>query len=168
MFVVLAQSSEPSHPGEASLHNPTLGQHLELMLLVAFDHLHIVAEHLLGPIQQTARVAAIDKHFDDTFETPIQARQHGSGPHAVLNPRRMHHHRQQVALRVDGNVPLAALDLLARIVTALPPFCTVLTDCESTIATLGVELRPWLLRCRSRKVLQTRSQAPLSRQRRNC
>src|ERR1039457_3652674 len=45
----------------------------------------------------------------------------------------------QVALRIYRDVALAALDLLARVVTAPPPFSAVLTDCESIIATLKVD-----------------------------
>ena len=80
----------------------------------------------------------------------------------------MHDHGQQVALCVYRDVAFAALDLLARIVTALPPFRAVLADCESIIATLGMMFRPFALRSRSRNVLPMRSQVPLSRQMRNC
>jgi hypothetical protein len=59
-----------------------------------------------------------------------------------LNPGRMHHRRQQVALRVDGDVALAAFDLFARVVAARPPLPVVLADCESMIATVGVVFRP--------------------------
>jgi hypothetical protein len=80
----------------------------------------------------------------------------------------MHNGRQQVALRIYRDVALAALDLLARVVTALPPFSAVLALCESMIATLGVAFRPFALRPCSRKVFPIRSQRPLSRQARNC
>src|ERR1019366_6634481 len=53
----------------------------------------------------------------------------------------MHDHRQQVALRIYCDVPLAPLDFLARVVTAPPPFSAVLADCESIIATVGVAFR---------------------------
>ena len=54
----------------------------------------------------------------------------------------MNHNGQQVSLRVYRDVALASFDLLARIVTALPPFSAVLADSESIIATVGVGLRP--------------------------
>ncbi len=58
----------------------------------------------------------------------------------------MDHDRQQVALCVGGDVPLAALDPLARIVAALPPFCTVFTLWLSIRATVGSGSRPALIR----------------------
>jgi hypothetical protein len=39
-----------------------------------------------------------------------------------LNPRRMYNRCQQVALRVDRDMPLAAFDLFARVVATRPPF----------------------------------------------
>ena len=58
--------------------------------------------------------------------------------------------RQQVTLRVYRDVAFAALDLLARVISALPPFSAVLALCESMIATLGVAFRPFALRPCSR------------------
>ena len=80
----------------------------------------------------------------------------------------MHDDAQHIALRVDRDVTLAPFDLLARIVTPPPPFNAVLADCESTIATVGVGLRPPALRPCSRKDLVTRSQVPRNRHARNC
>ena len=80
----------------------------------------------------------------------------------------MHHYGQYITLRVDRDVPLAPFDLLARVVTPPPPFNAVLADCESMIATVGVELRPPALRPCSRNDLVTRSQVPRNRQARNC
>ncbi len=80
----------------------------------------------------------------------------------------MNHNGQQVSLRVYRDVALASFDLLARIVTALPPFSAVLADSESIIATVGVGLRPIALRSCSRSALVAHSQTPLSRQVRNC
>jgi hypothetical protein len=65
----------------------------------------------------------------------------------------MHDCRQQVALRIYRDVPLAAFDLLARVVPALPPFRAVLAVCESRIATVGVAFRPCVLRPCSRMAL---------------
>ena len=80
----------------------------------------------------------------------------------------MYDHGQYVSLRVDRDVPLAPFDLLARLVTPPPPFSAVLADCESMIATVGLELRPAALRPCSRNNLVTRSQVPRNRQTRNC
>ena len=116
------------------------------MLLGALDHFDIVAEHPFGPFDQCAHVTAIHKYLDDGIEAAEQ-------PHPHRPPRR---------------VPLAPFDLLARTVTAPPPFSAVLADCESMIATVGVGLRPAALRPCSLKDLVTRSQVPRKRQARNC
>ena len=59
------------------------------------------------------------------------------------------HRRRPLHERVHGRV-LFALDLLASVVTAAPPFSAILADCESTIATLGAVFRPLALRPCSR------------------
>jgi hypothetical protein len=64
----------------------------------------------------------------------------------VLNVRRVDHDPQEEAERVDENVPFAALDLLARIVTLRidrgPPFCAPLALWASMTATVGLGSRP--------------------------
>src|ERR1035437_6365084 len=138
------------------------------MLLGALDHLDGVAEHLFGPVDQRTRVAAIHEHGLDGVEAAEQPHQHGTGRHAVLDAGRVYDHRQQIALRVYRDMPLASLDLFARVIAAPPPFSAVLADCESMIATVGVASRPRAWRPCSRSVLPTRSHTPLSRQARNC
>lgn len=59
--------------------------------------------------------------------------------------------QEEVALRVGGDVPLAALDPLACIVATLPPFCTVFTLWLSIMATVGSGSRPALMRTWHRK-----------------
>jgi hypothetical protein len=53
----------------------------------------------------------------------------------------MHYDRQEQAQGVYDNVPLAALDLLAGVVAACPPFSTVFTDGLSRIAAEGLGFR---------------------------
>jgi len=66
--------------------------------------------------------------------------QHGATV-AILNVGAMHDGVHQQALRVDENVPLLALDLLARIVAvrvdARPPFSALFTLWLSMIAAVG-------------------------------
>jgi hypothetical protein len=137
-------------------------------LFVAFYDLDGVVKHIFCPVDQLACVAAIGEDSGDRVEAAEQAHQHGTGRHTVLDACRMHDHRQQVALRIYRDVPLAALDLLARVVAAPPPFSAVLADCESIIATVGVAFRPPALRPCSRSACPTRSHTPLSRQERKC
>jgi hypothetical protein len=105
--------------------------------LVLFQHLDIVPKHDLGPVDQGARVAAAGEYYDDGVEASKQAHQHGAGACAILNARRMNDDRQQISLRADCNMPLAALDLFAGIVTARLPIPVVLADCKSMMATVG-------------------------------
>ncbi len=69
----------------------------------------------------------------------------------VGNAAGMRNDRQEMALRVGGDVPLAAFDPLACIVAALPPFCTVFTLWLSIMATVGSGSRPALIRTWRRK-----------------
>src|SRR5215472_13671217 len=62
---------------------------------------------------------------------------------------------------------LAAFDFLTAVVTALPPFCTVLTDWLSMMARVGSGLRPACTRTRRRSSCMTCSHMPRLRQRQN-
>ena len=141
-FVVFGEPSRPVEPGKGALDDPAPGQHLEFVRLIALDRLHVVSEHLFCPADELAGVPAIHEDLGYGVEGAEQAHQHGPCRDPVLNARRMHNHRQQVSLRVYRDVPLTALDFLARVVTAPPPFSAVLADCESIIATVGEGFRP--------------------------
>ena len=106
------------------------------------DHLDVVSEHLLGPADELAGVAAIDEDLRDQVEAAEQAQKHGTGRDPVLDTVRMDHNGQQIAFGVYRDVTLTDFDFLARVVSAPPPFSTVFADCESTIATVGVAFRP--------------------------
>ena len=64
----------------------------------------------------------------------------------ILDVGRMDDDVQQEAERVDENVPLAARDLLARVIARRierrPPFCAPLALWASMIATVGLASRP--------------------------
>ena len=98
------------------------------MLLVALDDFNGVAEHLFGPVDQSARISAVGEHRGEAVKPAEQSQQHGTGCDPVLDACRVYDHRKQIALRVYRNVPLAPLDLFARVITAPPPFSTVLAD----------------------------------------
>jgi len=59
--------------------------------------------------------------------------------------------QEEVALRVGGDVPLAALDPLACIVAALPPFWRRTVVSLAMIAMVGSGSRPALMRTWHRK-----------------
>ncbi len=127
-FIVFAESSGPVEPGEGALDDPSFRQHLKGMLFVPFDDLDGVIKHIAGPVDQLARVAAVGEDPGDRVEAAKQLHQHRPRPGSVLDAGRMDHHRQQVSLRIDREVPLSPLDLLARVVTTAPPFSAVLAD----------------------------------------
>jgi hypothetical protein len=54
-------------------------------------------------------------------------------------------HREDQAEAVDEDVPLAAIDLLARVVALRPPFSVVLTDWLSMMAAEGDSLWEYTL-----------------------
>lgn len=126
-FVVLGEPSGPMEPSEVAFDDPAFGQHMKALLIAAFDDLDGVAEHLFGPVDQCAGVAAIGENPGDALEPAEQPHQHGTRPDPVLDAGRMDHDGQQISLRVYRDVALAALDLFAGVVAALPPFRAVLT-----------------------------------------
>ena len=69
----------------------------------------------------------------------------------IRHIRRVDNDREDQSERVDDDMPLASLDLLAAIVTAQPPFSVVFTDWLSMIAAEGVDSRPACTRTCSRK-----------------
>jgi hypothetical protein len=95
----------------------------------------------------------------------LELRQHQLGPVAILNAGTMDHHDQQQAQRVDDDMALAALDLLAGIVAVGPPFCGVRSDWLSRIAADGVGSRPACTRTCTRRASCTTVIVPASRQR---
>jgi hypothetical protein len=80
-----------------------------------------------------------------------QADEHEMAATGVGEATGMRDDRQEMALRVGGDVQLAAFDPLARIVAALPPFCRVFTLWLSIMATVGSGSRPALMRTWHRK-----------------
>ena len=91
-------------------------------------------------------IAAISKDAFDEGEQSSRPAQQLEGTVAVLNISRMDDDVQQEAERVDEDVPLAARDLLARIVALRvdpgPPFCAARALWLSMIATEGLASRP--------------------------
>lgn len=60
-FVVFVETARPVEPCKRAFDDSALGQHLEHVQLIAFDHLRVVSELLFGPADQFARVAAVDE-----------------------------------------------------------------------------------------------------------
>ena len=151
-FVVLAHSTIPADPCEGALHDPAFGQHRKADDRVGtFDDVQRPTAERFGPFDQLARVAAIGPDFFQSRINAAKFLEHELRPVAVLHVRRVYHDGQNQPQRIDNDVPLAAVDLLARVVAARSPFSVVLTLWLSTIAADGMGLRPALTRTFSRR-----------------
>ena len=104
-------------------HNPSLRQDLEARCGGSLHDLQLPRpgapddeRHLLSG------VATISKDTLDEREQSSRSAQQVERSIAVLNVRGMDDNVQQEAQRVDQDVPLAAFDLLARVVALRAPF----------------------------------------------
>ena len=141
-----------SDPGQCSFDDPAFGQDDEAVGLIgALDDLDI---HTLQNAPKTvpearALISAIGVELE---KEGIEAEQGGHEEHAaiaILDVRCMHDGVHQEALRVDENVSLLALDLLARIISmriVRPPFSALFTLWLSMIAAVGDASRSALSR----------------------
>src|ERR1017187_1247078 len=122
-FVVAVEPAVAPEPTEGSFHYPASRQHLERMEFVALHDFQGAAPQFHGPLDQRARVAAIGPDMSDAAAHRLalteEAGQQLSSAIAVLEIGRQHRHQQQQANRVHQDVPLASVDLLARVVASL-------------------------------------------------
>jgi hypothetical protein len=147
-FEVFGEAATTADPGERAFDDPALGENDEAMQFGAFDDLEGPGA---GPAQNGGQpgslVAGIGEDaFDERKETARAAVEDQPRTVAVLHVGRMHDDVQQEPERVDQNVPLATLDLLARVIALRidrrPPYCAPLALCASMMATLGLAARP--------------------------
>ena len=142
MFEVFGKASIPVEPAESALDNPAFGQDDEPDAVGTFDDFKDIVEHGLGPFNDAFLVSGIDKEFEQLRQDDEQPDEHEMTAARVRYAAGVNSHREQVALCIYRDVPLAALDLLAAVIAALPPFCTVLTLWLSIIATVGSGFLP--------------------------
>ena len=141
-FVVLAQTTIAAEPGKGSLDDPTFGQNLEAGdIVAALDDLQDPVAQFSGPLDQFPGVSSIGPDQLQPGELSDHFGQHQLGPIAILDVGGVYDDGQEQAQGVYDNVPLAALDLLAGVVAACPPFSTVFTDWLSMIAAEGLGFR---------------------------
>jgi hypothetical protein len=90
-------------------------------------------------------IPAVDEQLLQRGKHPEQCRHDEDATIAILNVGRMNDGVEQEAYCVDKNVPLLALDLLARIVpvriNARPPFSALFTLWLSMMAAVGLACR---------------------------
>ena len=114
-LVTLAQAAGLVESAEGVLDHPAAGQQDEaLARLGAQHHGQAEREPLGDPVHQLARVAAVDPDFPQL----LAAAQQPPGTVAVLHAGGGHDRYQQQPQRVHQEVPLAPVDLLARVEAA--------------------------------------------------
>lgn len=147
-FEVFGEAATAADPGEGAFDDPAFGKNDEAMQLAALDDLD---RPRAGPDQGGGElgslVAGVGKDAFDEGEqsarAPVEDQRRAV---AVLHVGRMHDDVQQEPERVDQNMPLATLDLLARVIARgidrRPPFCAPLALCASMMAAVGLAARP--------------------------
>ena len=118
-LVVTDQAPPAQQPGERSLNYPSAGKDREADLLGWFlDDFHDDSPRTLGEIQERALVAAVGEDVTHRAERSVQALEDALATVAVWHGGGGDHHDQHQADRVDHDMALAAVDLLARVKTA--------------------------------------------------
>ena len=144
---VACQASVATDPSERPFDYPAFWQNLKSGSVRSLDDLHSPSAGApYGHCHLASGIPAISKNaFDEREQFSCPAQQMESTI-TVLNVGWMNDDIQQEAQRVDQDVPLATLDLLARVVARRieprPPFCEPLAVCESMMATVGLGSRP--------------------------
>ena len=144
---VTCQAAIATDPGEGPLNDPSFGQHFKAGSVRSFDDLQLPGTGTPhGQRHLASRVAAISKDAFDEREQSSRPPQQVESTIPVLDIGGMNDNVQQQAQRVDQDVPLATLDLLARVVARRiepsPPFCAPFAVCKSIIAAVGLASRP--------------------------
>ena len=150
-FEITSEPAVARNPGEGSLDDPSLGQNDEVMRLGALDDFDLPSADVGYNFGDAwSLVTGIRKELDDRRETAFGVAQQTADAIAVLQVSAMDDDVQQQAEGVDDDVPLAAGDLLARVIALRvdrsPPFCAALALWLSRIATVGSALRPAAVR----------------------
>jgi len=116
-FEVASQPAVAADPGERPLDNPPFGQDLEAGGVGSLHDLQPPCPGTPGDERHLRTcVSAISKDTFNERKHPSRLAQHLEGAVTILNIGGMNDDAQQEAQRVDQDVPLAALDPLARVV----------------------------------------------------
>lgn len=112
-FEVASEPAVASDPCEGSLDDPSLGQDDEVVCLGALDDFDLPGADVgdAWPL-----VAGIGEELDDRREAALGVAQQAADAIAILPVGAMDNNVQQQAEGVDDDVPLAAGDLLARVI----------------------------------------------------
>jgi hypothetical protein len=142
----MAASVEPC---DGAFDDPSPGQHLEALRRIGAPddlELHLAQHALQCGLELRPLIAGIGVELAQEREHPEERRHDQHAAIAVLQPGAMHHRVQYQAERVDQDVALLALDLLAAIIAPRidrkPPFSAAFTLWLSMIAAVGLASRP--------------------------
>lgn len=143
-FIVLREAVALVEPGKGSLDDPALSDHLESPGVIASLHdVEQPAAQHGDHGDKLPGVAAIGVYTGQPGPFSALLRQQQEAAVAVLHRGRQHHHGKDEPERVDEQMALGPLDLLARVVAPVfAPFSVVFALCESTMAALGHAFRP--------------------------
>ena len=147
-LIIAGEAPAAPDPADRPLDHPTSRQDLKAgRVVAALDNLQAPAPRLgKERVQARAFVGAIGPDQVEPGKELAQAGKHEQSPVAVLDVRRMDDGVQDETLRVDDDVALTTLDLLARVITHRvdrdPPFSADLTDWLSMMPALGLGSRP--------------------------
>ena len=146
---VLGEAAAAIEPGESAFNDPTHRQDDEATRLVRSfhdldDELGQDLYHRRGELRSL--VAGIGEQLLQEGIHPEQGGQQQHTTVTVLDVRWMHHGMQQKTYRVDQDMPLDTLDLLARVIPgwidAGPPFSAFFTLWLSITQAVGLASRP--------------------------
>ena len=148
---VLGQPAASVQPGDGALDDPALGQDDELAGVGSLDDLDVdrAADPAQAEPELRPLVATVGIELQQEGKQSEHRRYQHHAAIAVLDIGSMHRGKHQQALRVDQDVALLALDLLARVKAVpvrKPPFSALLTLWLSMIAAVGLASRPALSR----------------------
>lgn len=133
VLVVLGETAASPKPAKGTLHNPSLGQHLEADRLVgSLDDLEVPgAQGLHRSGCSVTLIAAVRENALDERKDPSNRLKYKQSAITILNAGRVYDNLQRETERIDQDVSLLALDLLASVVTRSfklrPPFSAPLT-----------------------------------------
>jgi hypothetical protein len=145
---VFGQAAAAADPGQGALDDPAFGKNDEAMQLIALDDLERPGPGLGdgGRHFRSLIVGVSEDTLDEGKQAARASVEDEPRAIAILHIGGVDGDVQQEAERVDENVPLAALDLLARVIARRierrPPFCAPLALWASMIATVGLASRP--------------------------
>ena len=123
LLEVAQEAAVLDQPGEGPLDHPAAWQRLEAWQGAgALDDGQGEIGLLLRPLDQFAGIAAIGEHGLDEAPQGARGAQQRLGAIAILHTGRLHLDGEQTTVGVGQDVPLAAGDLLARVVAARAPF----------------------------------------------